>query len=500
MFEGLLTGFQVAFSASNLLFAFLGCLLGTAVGVLPGLGPAATISLLLPVVYSFDTPATSIIFLAGIFYGAMYGGSTTSILLNLPGEAASVVTAIDGHEMAKKGKAGTALSVAAIGSFIAGTVGVLGLTFLAPPLASFALKFGPPEYFALMLVGLLLAVFLTGDSPIKGSLMLLAGVFLAQIGIDPITGAERFTFGQIWLQDGFDFVVIAMGLFGLSEIFLTLEEKAENEFVTTTIGRLWPSREDWKTSLPAIGRGSILGFFIGIIPGGGAVISSLASYSIEKKLSKHPEEFGHGAINGVAGPESANNAASSSSFIPLLTLGIPANATIAMIFAALMVQGITPGPFMLVDYPQVFWGVIASMYIGNIMLLILNLPLVSVWVQLLKVPFTILGPIIILFTFIGAYSLKGQAIDIIVMLAFGILGYILRKLKFETGPLLMAFILTPLIENALRQSLLMSKGSFRIFVTRPISGTLLAVFALVVILQIVDAVRKNIKNKHSGSL
>ncbi len=500
MFEGLLTGFQVAFSATNLLFAFLGCLLGTAVGVLPGLGPAATISLLLPVVYSFETPATSIIFLAGIFYGAMYGGSTTSILLNLPGEAASVVTAIDGHEMAKKGKAGTALSVAAIGSFIAGTIGVLGLTFLAPPLANFALKFGPPEYFALMLVGLLLAVFLTGDSPIKGALMLLAGIFLAQVGIDPITGAERFTFGQIWLQDGFDFVVIAMGLFGLSEIFLTLEEKAENEFVTKTIGRLWPSREDWKTSLPAIGRGSILGFFIGIIPGGGAVISSLASYSIEKKISKHPEEFGHGAINGVAGPESANNAASSSSFIPLLTLGIPANATIAMIFAALMVQGITPGPFMLVDHPQVFWGVVASMYIGNVMLLILNLPLVSVWVQLLKVPFTILGPIIILFTFIGAYSLKGQAIDIIVMLAFGILGYILRKLKFETGPLLMAFILTPLIENALRQSLLMSKGSFRIFINRPISGTLLALFAFVVILQIVDGLRKRARRKRASQL
>jgi len=481
MLEGIISGFAVAFTMQNLLFALLGCVLGTAVGVLPGLGPAATISLLLPVVYGFTDPATSIIFLAGIYYGAMYGGSTTSILLNIPGEAASVVTAIDGHEMAKKGRAGAALSVAAIGSFIAGTVGVIGLTFLAPPLSAIALKFGPPEYFSLMLLGLLLAVFLTGGSPLKGSIMLLCGVFLANVGIDPITGAERFTFGQIWLQDGFDFVTIAMGMFGISEILLTLEEKGGGTFVTDKIGRLFLTMQEWKDSRMAIVRGSLIGFFAGIIPGGGAVVASLASYSVEKKFSKHPEEFGHGSIAAVAGPESANNGASSSSFIPLLTLGIPCNASVAMIFAALMVQGITPGPFLITDHPTVFWGVIASMYIGNIMLLVLNLPMVGIWVKLLKVPFTILGPIIILFTVIGAYSLNNDVTNVFIMMFFGVVGYILRKLKFETSPLLMAFILTPLIENAMRQSLLMSKGSFLIFMNRPISGTMMSIFVLVIV-------------------
>lgn len=493
MFEGIISGFQVALSGYNLLFALLGCLLGTAVGVLPGLGPAATISLLLPVVYSFPEPTTSIIFLAGIYYGAMYGGSTTSILLKIPGEAASVVTAIDGYEMAKQGRAGAALSVAAIGSFIAGTFGVLGLTFMAPPLANFALRFGPPEYFSLMLVGLLLAVFLTGDSPLKGMLMLMTGIFLANVGIDPVSGAERFTFGQIWLQDGFDFVTLAMGLFGLSEILMTLEEQSENEFVTKKIGRLFMTGKDWAEARMPIVRGTLIGFFAGIIPGGGAVISSLASYSIERRVSKKPEEFGHGAIAGVAGPESANNAASSSSFIPLLTLGIPGNASVAMIFAALMVQGITPGPFLITDHPDLFWGVVASMYIGNVMLIILNLPLVGVWVQLLKVPFSILGPIIILFTVIGAYSINNEITTVLTMLFFGLVGYILRKLKFETGPLLMAFILTPLIENAMRQSLLMSGGSFSIFVTRPISGTLFALFALLLVYQVFSGIRKKRK-------
>jgi putative tricarboxylic transport membrane protein len=321
--EGLLNGFSIAMSGSNILFAFLGCLLGTAVGVLPGLGPAATISLLLPVVYSMNSPATSIIFLAGIFYGAMYGGSTTSILLRIPGEAASVVTSIDGYEMARKGRAGAALSIAAIGSFIAGTVGIIGLTFIAPPLSKLALAFGPPEYFALMLIGLLLAVFLSGGSPIKGSIMLLIGVLLSNVGLDPISGSDRFTFGFMSLQSGFDFVTIAMGLFGLSEVLTTLETKVTSEVVKSKIGKLLPNATEWAESKWAIVRGSVIGFFAGVIPGGGAVVSSLASYAIEKKLSKKPEEFGHGAIAGVAGPESANNAASSSSFIPLLTLGIP---------------------------------------------------------------------------------------------------------------------------------------------------------------------------------
>lgn len=494
--QGLMDGFSIAFTGSNLLFGFLGALLGTAVGVLPGLGPAATISLLLPVVYSLNSPATSIIFLAGIYYGAMYGGSTTSILLRIPGEAASVVTSIDGYQMAQKGRAGSALAIAAIGSFVAGTVGIIGLTFVGPPLAEFALKFGPPEYFTLMLLGLLLAVFLSGDSPIKGSIMLLLGILLANVGLDPISGKDRFTFGFTSLQSGFEFVTLAMGVFGLSEVFLTLEQRATSQTVNNKIGRLFPSAQEWADSKWAILRGSIIGFFTGVIPGGGAVVASLTSYALEKKISKHPEEFGHGAIAGVAGPESANNAASSSSFIPLLTLGIPANASIAMIFAALLVQGITPGPFLIAEHPDVFWGVIASMYIGNVILLILNLPLVGVWVQLLKVPFGILGPLIVLFTTVGCYSLANDTFNIFVFIAFGVFGYVVRKLGFDPGPLIMAFILSPLIENSLRQSLLLSNGSMGIFVSRPISGTLFAVFMVVLIGQLYSNFRKRRKNSN----
>ena len=490
MYESLLNGFAVALTGTNLMFSFLGALLGTAVGVLPGLGPAATISLLLPIVYSIGKPATSIIFLAGIFYGAMYGGSTTSILLKIPGEAASVVTAIDGYEMAKKGKAGAALAIAAIGSFIAGTVGVIGLTFVAPPLAEFALKFGAPEYFALMLFGLLLAVFLTGDSPIKGAIMLFLGIILANVGLDPISGKERFTFGIVSLQGGFDFVCLAMGLFGLSEILLTLEKQVSNEFVTKKIGKLFPTAAEWAEAKWAVIRGSIVGFFSGVIPGGGAVVASLTSYALEKRLSKRPEEFGKGAIAGVAGPESANNAASSSSFIPLLTLGIPCNASIAMIFAALLVQGVTPGPFLINEHPDVFWGVIASMYLGNVVLLVLNLPLVGLWVQLLRVPFGILGPVIVMFTVVGTYSLSNDVFSIYVFIGFGVAGYLLRKLGFDPGPMIMSFILAPLIENALRQSLLMSAGSMKIFFIRPISGTLMFLFVIVLIAQLYASYKK----------
>ncbi len=484
--QSLLGGFAVALSGINLLFGFLGCLLGTVVGVLPGLGPAATISLLLPVVYAMNSPATSLIFLAGIFYGSMYGGSTTSILLNLPGEAASVVTAIDGHEMAKKGRAGAALS-------IAGTVGVIGMSFIGPPVAELALKFGAPEYFALMVLGLLLAVFLTSGSPLKGCIMLFLGIFLANIGIDPLTGRERFTFGTLELMGGFDFVTIAMGMFGLSEILLTLEKEVSSEFVTTKIGRLWPTAKDWMESKWAIIRGSIIGFFVGVIPGGGAVVSSLVSYSVERKFAKHPEEFGKGAIAAVAGPESANNGASSSSFIPLLTLGIPCNASIAMIYAALLVQGITPGPFLLNDHPDVFWGVIASMYIGNVILVILNLPLVGVWVKLLKIPFGILAPLIVMITAVGCYSLENNMFNVFAFIGFGIFGYIVRKLDFEPGPLLMAFILSPLMENSLRQSLMLSQGSFSIFFTRPISGSFMATFFIVIIWQFISKFRKSRK-------
>jgi putative tricarboxylic transport membrane protein len=480
----------VALSGYNILFGFLGCLLGTVVGVLPGLGPAATISLLLPVVYNMGSPATSIIFLAGIFYGSMYGGSTTSILLKLPGEAASVVTAIDGYEMAKKGRAGAALSISAIGSFIAGTVGIIGLTFLGPPIAEFALKFGAPEYFTLMLLGLMLAVFLTSGSPLKGCVMLFLGILLANVGIDPLTGRERFTFGTIGLMNGFDFVTIAMGMFGLSEILLTLEETAAMEFTTNKIGKLWPTVKEWAESKWAIVRGSVIGFFIGIIPGGGAVISSLVSYSVEKKFSKNPGEFGKGSIAAVAGPESANNGASSSSFIPLLTLGIPSNASIAMIYAALLIQGVTPGPFLMLDHADVFWGVIASMYLGNVMLLVLNLPLVGLWVKLLKVPFGILGAVIVLVTVVGCYSLENDMFNVYAFVGFGVFGYIMRKMEFEPGPLLMSFILSPLMENSLRQSLLLSEGSFGIFFTRPISCAFAGIFVFVLGFQFVSRLRK----------
>lgn len=498
-FHGLFQGFSIALSGINLLFAFIGALLGTAVGVLPGLGPAATISLLLPITYMIGSPVTAIIMMAGIYYGSMYGGSTTSILLNLPGEAASVVTCIDGYKMAQQGRAGAALGIAAIGSFIAGTLAVVGLTFLAPPLAEFAIKFGPPEYFALMLVGLLLAVTLSGTSILKGLILLLVGLLLGTVGLDPVSGKIRFTFGSIALQSGFDFVTLAMGVFGLGEILCNLEETMKAEIITTKVGNIFPTLKDWAEAKWAIIRGALIGFFVGIIPGGGAVISSLASYAVEKRRSKHPERFGEGAIEGVAGPESANNAASSSSFIPLMTLGIPGNASIAMIFAALLIQGITPGPFLLQEHPDVFWGVIASMYVGNAMLLVLNLPLVGLWVQLLKVPYGILAPMVVLFTTVGVYSVANQTFDIFALLFFALLGYLIRKLKFEPGPLPLAFVLGPLIENSLRQSLLMSGGNMSIFVTRPISGALIALFVVLTIGQVVSSVRRRGAVKNSAA-
>jgi len=490
IFDGIISGFFIALTPGNMLFAFLGAVIGTAVGVLPGLGPAATIALLLPITYSIPSPVPAVIMMAGIYYGAMYGGSTTSILLNLPGEAASVVTCIDGYKMAQKGRAGPALGIAAIGSFIAGSVSVVGLTLFAPPIAEFALSFGPPEKFSLALLGLLMAVTLSGASITKGLVVMVLGLLLGTVGIDPISGKSRFDFGITELQSGFDFVTIAVGVFGLGEIFYNLEQAGSTEIVTTKVGRVFPTMADWVQSRMAILRGTLMGFFIGIIPGGGAVISSLLSYAVEKRVSKHPEEFGQGAIAGVAGPESANNAASSSSFIPLLTLGIPGNAAIAMIFACLLIKGVKPGPFLMVEHPDVFWGVIASMYLGNIMLIILNLPLVGVWVQLLRVPYGILAPVVILFTAIGSYSIANQAFDLYALIAFGVLGYVLRKLKIEAGPLPLAFILGPMIEASMRQSLLISGGSFSIFVTRPISLTIVALFALFVIGQMVLSIRR----------
>ena len=493
IFSGLLSGFDVALTGTNILFAFLGALIGTAIGVLPGLGPAATIALLLPLTYVISSPVTAIIMMAGIYYGSMYGGSTTSILLNLPGEAASVVTCIDGYQMAKKGRAGAALAIAAIGSFIAGTVSIIGMTFFAPPLAEFALDFGPPEYFALTSLGLLLAVFLSGGSIIKGLIIICVGLLLAMVGLDTISGKIRFTFGSTGLQGGFDFVTLAMGVFGLGEILYNLERKLSTDLVTSKLGKIFPTLKDWANSRWAILRGSLIGFFVGIIPGGGAVIASLTSYAVEKKYSKTPEEFGKGIIEGVAGPESANNAASSSSFIPLLTLGIPGNPSIAMIFAALMIQGITPGPFLITEHPDVFWGVIASMYLGNVMLLVLNLPLVGLWVQMLRVPYGILAPGIVLFTTVGVYSVQNQIFDVYSMLFFAFVGYGIRKLKFDPAPLPLAFVLGPMVERSLRQSLLISGGDPTIFVNRPISGTLIGIIVLLIVGQAFLSLRKKVR-------
>jgi putative tricarboxylic transport membrane protein len=488
-FAGLLQGFHIALSPVNLLWCFIGSVLGTAVGVLPGLGPAATIALLLPVSMKMGSPVTAIILMSGIFYGAMYGGSTTSILLNIPGEAASVVTCIDGYQMAKKGRAGAALGVAAIGSFIAGTIGVIGLTMMAPPLAEFALKFGPPEYVALTVLGLLLATYLTGASPLRGLTMAIMGLVLGSVGLDPLSGAVRFDFGVPDLQSNIDFVTIAMGLFGVGEILISLEQSETASILTTKIKNVFPTLADLAKSGWAMFRGSVIGFLVGILPGGGAVLSSLISYAIEKKCSKTPEEFGQGAIEGVAGPEAANNSAASSSFIPLLTLGIPGNASTAMIFAALLIHGITPGPFLLKEHAPVFWGVVASMYIGNVMLLVLNLPLVGMWAQLLKVPYAFMAPMIMILTLVGVYSVNNSVFDIWVMLVMGVFGYLARKLKFDLGPLLLAFVLGPIMERSLRQALLMSHGSFGIFFTRPISGVLLGVAILFVLGNLVTAFR-----------
>ena len=480
--SGLLYGFSIALSWQNLFYCFLGTLVGTLVGVLPGLGPAATVALLLPVTFKLP-PVAAIIMLAGIFYGAMYGGSTTSILLNIPGEAASVVTCLDGYQMAQKGRAGPALAIAAIGSFIAGTIGLIGLNFLAPPLAEFAIRFGPPEYFALTLFGLFLAAYLASSSLVKGLIMVVLGLLLDEIGLDPIAGIPRFSYGVLPLQEGLDFIPLAMGLFGIGEILINTERSVQTELVTKKIARLFINMQDWIEAKWATLRGSLVGFFVGLLPGGGAVVASLISYAVEKKVSKHPEKFGKGAIEGVAGPEAANNSAATGSFIPLMTLGIPGNATIAMIFAALLIHGVQPGPYLIKENPDIFWGVIASMYIGNAFLLLLNLPLVGMWLQVLRIPYSILSPFIVLLCIVGVYSTRSNIFDIWMMIFFGVIGYFLRRLEFEPGPLILAFVLGSISERTFRQSLLMSKGSPLIFLTRPIACGLIIALAVLIIVQ-----------------
>jgi putative tricarboxylic transport membrane protein len=480
IFSNLAAGFAVALTPINLLYCFLGSFIGTAIGVLPGLGPPATIALLLPITYGI--PATSaVILLAGIFYGAMYGGSTTSILLNIPGEAASVVTCLDGYQMARQGRAGAALAISAFGSFIAGTLSIVGLMLLAPPLAAFALKFGAPENFALLLLGLTMVGYLAGSSMTKGLMMACVGLLLGTVGLDPIMGTQRFTYGSFALSGGFEFILVAMGLFGIGEVLVNVEQAVKAEVFQTKIRGLLPSREEWRTAAAPIARGSLLGFFIGVLPGGGAIISSFISYALEKKLSKHPERFGKGAIEGVAAPESANNSAATSSFIPLLTLGIPGNASIAMIFAALLIHGVRPGPLLVAEKPEVFWGLVASMYLGNIMLLVLNLPLIGLWVKLLKVPYPLLAPFILVFVIIGAYSVNNSAFDVGVTIAFGFFGYLMRKFDFEPAPLVLAMILGPQLEASLRRSLIYSHGDLMVFFDRPIAGTLMALALLMLL-------------------
>ena len=474
-------GFAVALTPVNLMYALLGAFIGTAIGVLPGLGPPATIALLLPVTYGMD-PTSAVIMMAGIFYGAQYGGSTTSILLNIPGEAASVVTCLDGYQMARQGRAGRALGISAMGSFIGATISILLMSMISPWLANLALQFGPAEYFSLVLTGLLMSVYLGGDSVLKGLIMVTGGLFLAIVGLDPVFGAPRFTFGLLRLLDGIDFVVAAMGLFGIAEVLTNLEAPEVRDVYKSSLKAILPTLADWKRSWLSILRGSFLGFFVGVLPGGGATISAFVAYAIEKKISKHPEEFGRGAIEGVAAPESANNAASQSSFIPLLTLGIPGNATIAMIFVALMIHGIQPGPMLMVEHPNLFWGVIASMYIGNLMLLGLNLPLIGFWVRLLRIPYHYMAVVIVIICIVGAYSIKNSSFDVGMMIVFGVLGYFLRKGGFPAAPLVLAMILGRILERSLQQSLKVSGADPMIFIEKPISAGLLTVGALVMLL------------------
>ncbi|MEV0643662.1 tripartite tricarboxylate transporter permease [Phytomonospora sp. NPDC050363] len=484
-----LDGFSVVVEPTNLLYCLIGVVIGMLIGVLPGLGPAATIAILLPLTFGLE-PVTSIIMLAGIFYGAQYGGTITSVLLRLPGEASSVVTVFDGHALARQGKAGTALGIAAIGSFVGGTLSILALTLVAPFIAGFALDFGPPEYTALALLGILLVSTISSGSKVKALTAAGIGLLLATVGRDGFTGAERFTFDNLSLADGLDFVPIAMGLFGLGEILHSLEERHRAEKAPAPVANVWPSREDLRKSSGAIGRGSALGFVLGVLPGGGAVLSSLAAYALEKRRSRNPERFGRGAIEGVAAPESANNAAATSSFIPLLSLGIPANATMAVIFGALLIQGVTPGPQLVTEQPELFWGVVNSMYIGNVLLLIMSIPLVGLFVRILRVRAAILAPITVLITLVGAYTVNNSVFDIVLVIVFGVLGYLMKKLGFDPGPLVLAFVLGSLLESSLRRSLLLFDGDPTGFVTRPISGTLLALFLAVALLPALQAWRK----------
>ena len=474
-------GFATALSLQNLAYAFLGCVLGTLIGVLPGLGPLATIAMLLPVTYTLP-PVAALIMLAGIYYGAQYGGSTTAILVNLPGESSSVVTTIDGYQMARRGRAGVALATAGLGSFFAGCVATLILAAFAAPLSELAFKFGPAEYFSLMVLGLIGAVVLASGSLVKAISMIVLGLLLGLVGTDVNSGAARFSFDVPELTDGLNFVSVAMGMFGFAEIIANLEQKEARETFTDHITNLFPTKEDFKRMIPAVLRGTALGSMLGILPGGGAALASFAAYSLEKKTSKHSAEFGKGAIEGVAGPESANNAAAQTSFIPLLTLGIPPNAVMALMVGAMTIHNIQPGPQVMTSNPALFWGLIASMWIGNFMLIVLNLPMIGIWVKLLKVPYRYLYPAILTFCCIGVYSVQNTTFDVFQTAVFGVIGYLFLKLKCEPAPLLLGFVLGPMMEENFRRTLLLSRGDFTVFLTRPLSlGLLIAAAALVAV-------------------
>jgi putative tricarboxylic transport membrane protein len=481
MFNELFYGFSIALTFSNLLYCFAGVTFGTLVGVLPGLGPVAAMSILFPATLHIP-PVSAMITLAGVYYGAMYGGSTTSILVNIPGEASSVITCVDGYQMARQGRAGVALGISAIGSFIGGTLTVVALQMIAPPLANVGLAFGFPENFALMCVALVVLTFMARGPMIKALMMAAFGIFLGTIGTDLILGVPRFTLGVHILMDGLGIVPVIMGLFGISEVLLNIEEGVSQSFVNTKITQLFPNRKEWGESIGPILRGSVIGLFFGILPGAGPIVAGLTAYATEKKLSRHPEKFGTGAIQGVAAPEAANNASIGGSFIPLLTLAIPPTPGMALLLGCLLSYGLQVGPLLIKNHGDVFWGVVSSMYIGNVMLLFLNLPLIGIWVKILKIPYAILFPLILLFCVIGAYSINNTVHEVIVMILFGIIGYLMKKFNYEGVPMIMAMVLSPLMENNLRQSLLLSHGSFRIFFNRPIACTLMIIAIALLIL------------------
>ena len=488
VFENIANGFITAFQPLNLSLCFIGVLVGTFTGVLPGLGPVAAIALLLPLTFDLS-PVTAIILLSGIYYGAMYGGSTTSILVNIPGEAASVVTCIEGYPMARQGRAGPALGISAFASLIAGTISIIGVMISAPLISEFALKIGPPEFFSLMLLGLTLVTYISHGPVIKALMMAALGLVLGTVGLDNVSGLPRFTLGIKYLLDGVPLVPFAMGLFGISEILVNLEETLHAEIYQKKIDGIFPSVKDWTTSIWAIFRGTVIGFFLGLLPGAGPVIASFASYGVEKRVSRYPEKFGTGVIEGVAGPESANNAAAQSAFIPLFTLGIPATPAIAILLGGFVIHGIQPGPLLIANHPDVFWGVVASMYIGNVMLLILNLPMIGLWVRIIMIPYVYLSPLILLFCLIGAFSINYSSSDVYLMLMFSIVGYLMKKCKYEGGSLILAFILGPPMEKTLRQSLIMSQGDFSIFFQSPISLIGLCGAAFLLITTIVPLLR-----------